>query len=73
MYQTVIEAQARYLIEDRIRATRPGQSVRDRRRHRRLRPLAGCEETRRHHHRHGARRGGGVRHGCQVGHGAVPV
>ncbi len=40
MNQTVIEAQATYLIEDRIRATRPRQSVHDRRRHRRLRTLS---------------------------------
>ena len=40
MYQTVIEARARYLIEDRIRPTRPRQSVHDRRRHRRLRTLS---------------------------------
>jgi len=40
MNQTVIEAQARYLIEDRIRATRPRKSVHDRRRHRRLRTLS---------------------------------
>jgi hypothetical protein len=38
MNTTVIEAQARYLIEDRIRATRPRQSVHDRRR--RLRALS---------------------------------
>lgn len=40
MNETVIEAQARYLIEDRIRATRPKQSAHDRRRHRRLRTLS---------------------------------
>ncbi|MFZ2013867.1 MAG: hypothetical protein WAV00_08605 [Nocardioides sp.] len=40
MNETVIEAQARYLIEDRIRATRPWRSARDRRRHRRLRMLS---------------------------------
>jgi hypothetical protein len=40
MDQTVIEAQARYLIEDRIHATHPRQSVHDRRRHRRLRALS---------------------------------
>jgi hypothetical protein len=40
MNETVIEAQARYLIEDRIRATRPGRSAHARRRHRRLRPLS---------------------------------
>jgi hypothetical protein len=40
MNETVIEAQARYLIADRIRATRPGPSVQDRRHHRRLRPLS---------------------------------
>jgi hypothetical protein len=40
MNETVIEAQARYLIEDRIRAARPTQSVRGRRRHRRLRTLS---------------------------------
>ena len=39
MNQTVIEAQARYLIEDRIHVTHRGQSVHDRRRHRRLRTL----------------------------------
>ncbi len=39
MNETVIEAQARYLIEDRIHATRPRQSVHDRRRYRRLRKL----------------------------------
>jgi len=37
MNQTVIEAQARYLIEDRIHATRRRQPVHDRRR--RLRTL----------------------------------
>jgi len=40
MNETVIEAQARYLIEDRIRATRPRGTVRDHRRHRRLRTLS---------------------------------
>jgi hypothetical protein len=40
MMQTVIEAQAHYLVEDRIRATRPRQSVHARRRHRRLRTLS---------------------------------
>jgi hypothetical protein len=40
MNQTVIEGQARYLIEDRIHATHPRQSVHDRRRHRRLRTLS---------------------------------
>ena len=40
MNETVIEAQARYLIEDRIRATRPRRSDHDRRRHRRLRTLS---------------------------------
>jgi hypothetical protein len=40
MNETVIEAQARYLIADRIRAARPQQSVHGRRRHRRLRPLS---------------------------------
>jgi hypothetical protein len=38
MNQTVIEAHARYLIEDRIRATRPRESFHDRRR--RLRALS---------------------------------
>jgi hypothetical protein len=37
MYQTVIEAQARYLIEDRIYPTHRRQSAHDRRHHRRLR------------------------------------
>ena len=40
MNETLIEAQARYLIEDRIRATRPRRSAHDRRRHRRLRMLS---------------------------------
>ena len=40
MNETVIEAQARYLIEDRIRATRPKQSIPYRRRHRQLRKLS---------------------------------
>jgi hypothetical protein len=40
MNETVIEAHARYLIEDRIRATRPEQARHDRRRHRRLRALS---------------------------------
>jgi hypothetical protein len=39
MSQTVIEAQARYLIEDRIYATHGRLSVHDRHRHRRLRNL----------------------------------
>jgi hypothetical protein len=37
MNQTVIEAQARYLIQDRIHMAQRRQSVHDRRRHRRLR------------------------------------
>jgi hypothetical protein len=40
MNETVIEAQARYLIEDRIRGTGARHSFPDRRRHRRLRPLS---------------------------------
>ena len=40
MKQTVIEAQAHYLIEDRVQATRRRQSVHHRRRHRRLRRLS---------------------------------
>ena len=36
MNETVIEAQARYLIEDRIHPTRRTQSIGVRRRHRRL-------------------------------------
>jgi hypothetical protein len=40
MNQTVIEAQARYLIQDRIHMTHRRQSVHDRRRHRRLRSLS---------------------------------
>jgi hypothetical protein len=39
MNRTVIEAQARYLIEDRIHATIRSRSVHDRRRHRQLRNL----------------------------------
>jgi hypothetical protein len=37
MNETVIEIQARYLIEDRIHATHPRAVRRDSRRHRRLR------------------------------------
>jgi len=37
MNETVIETQARYLIEDRIHATHPRAVRRDGRRHRRLR------------------------------------
>ena len=40
MNETVIEAQARYLIEDRIRQTRRAQSTGVRRRHRRLLTLS---------------------------------
>ena len=40
MRQADIEAQARYLIEDRIHTARRTQSTRVRRRHRRLRPLS---------------------------------
>jgi hypothetical protein len=40
MNETVIEAQARYLIEDRIHPTHRQQSVDVRRRHRRLRRLS---------------------------------
>jgi len=40
MSQTVIEAQARYLIEDRIHATHPSHSADDCRRRRRLRKLS---------------------------------
>ncbi len=40
MNETLIETQARYLIEDRIRATRPTPSDHDRRRHRRVRMLS---------------------------------
>ena len=40
MYQSVIEAQARYLIEDRTHTTRRTQSTRVRRHHRRLRTLS---------------------------------
>ena len=40
MNQTVIEDQARYLIEDRIHATHPRQSLHDRRRRRPLRTLS---------------------------------
>ena len=40
MKQTVIEAQAQCLIQDRIRSTRPRPPVHDRRRHRRLRTLS---------------------------------
>lgn len=39
MIETVIEARARYLIEDRIRATRPQRSHHERRRPTRLRTL----------------------------------
>jgi hypothetical protein len=39
MNQPVIEAQARYLIEDRVHAQHRRQSIHDRRRHRRLRTL----------------------------------
>jgi hypothetical protein len=41
MNQTVIEAQARYLIEDRIYATHHRLSVHNRRRRRGLRDLIG--------------------------------
>lgn len=40
MNETVIEAQARYLIQDWIHATHPRQSLHGRRRHRRLRKLS---------------------------------
>lgn len=40
MSETVIEAQARYLIEGRIRAACARRSAQDRRRHRRLRSLS---------------------------------
>ncbi len=40
MNQTVIEAQARYLIQDRIHMAQRRQSVHDRRGHRRLRLLS---------------------------------
>ena len=40
MHETVIEAQARYLIEDRIHATHPSHSAHDRRRRPRLRKLS---------------------------------
>jgi hypothetical protein len=40
MNQAVIEAQARYLIEDRIHMTDRTQSAHVRRHHRRLRPLS---------------------------------
>jgi hypothetical protein len=40
VHETVIEAQARYLIEDRIHATHPSHSAHDRRRRPRLRKLS---------------------------------
>jgi hypothetical protein len=40
MNETVIEAQARYLIEDRIHPTRQHQPIGVRRRHRRVRRLS---------------------------------
>jgi hypothetical protein len=40
MNETVIEAQARYLIEDRIHPTHQPQPTNVRRRHRRLRKLS---------------------------------
>ena len=40
MNETVIEAQARYLIEDRIHPTHQSQPTAVRRRHRRLRKLS---------------------------------
>jgi len=40
MNETVIEAQARYLIQDRIHPAHRRQSVPDRRRHRRLRSVS---------------------------------
>jgi hypothetical protein len=40
MNETVIEAQARYLIEDRIHPTRRKEPVGVRRRHRRIRRLS---------------------------------
>ena len=40
MNQTIIEAQAHYLIEDRIHPTHRSKSVHDRRRHRRLRAVS---------------------------------
>jgi hypothetical protein len=40
MNETVIEAQARYLIEDRIHPTHQQQPTNVRRRHRRLRKLS---------------------------------
>ncbi len=40
MNQTVLEAQACYLIQDRIHPAHPRQSVRDRRRHRFLRRVS---------------------------------
>jgi hypothetical protein len=39
MNQPVLEAQARYLIEERIHATHHRQTGHDRRRHRRLRTV----------------------------------
>jgi hypothetical protein len=40
MKQTAIEAQARYLIQDRIHVAQRRESIHDRRRHHRLRILS---------------------------------